>query len=217
MGTGKHLFLSVIVVGVLSGAPSAQTQTADQSQPQTGAAAATSAPVTTVNEAMDRIIAREHQEVSTIRHFTPIIETYIQEMKMDKDLGAIPSVDHYFLGQANLSRGIVDTSMLEKKKGRADSLNPLTHLSNYFKSEFVPAGFLQMIYLDAYGFDRQHYQFEYVGKEFLGGVKCLVFERQAAAEIRERAFRRPHLGRRPKLHDRAVQRRIYASCVDKWL
>jgi hypothetical protein len=175
MGTGKRLFLSVIALGALSNAASAQTQTTDQTQTQAATSPA-AAPVTSANQAVDRIIAREHQEIASIRHFTPIIETYIQELKPDKELGAVPSVDHYFLGQANLSQGIVDTSMLTKKKGRMDSLNPLAHIGDYFRSEFVPAGFLQMIYLDEYGFDRGHYQFEYVGKEFLGGVKCLVFD-----------------------------------------
>jgi hypothetical protein len=33
-----------------------------------------------------------------------------------------------------------------------------------------------MIYLDMYGFDRQHYTFEYVRREFLGEVRCLVFD-----------------------------------------
>src|ERR1019366_2902733 len=36
--------------------------------------------------------------------------------------------------------------------------------------------FLQMIYLDTSGFDRQHYPFDYVGRQFLGEVRCLVFD-----------------------------------------
>jgi hypothetical protein len=42
--------------------------------------------------------------------------------------------------------------------------------------EFIPEGFLQMIYIDADGFDRQHYQFDYVRREFLGEVRALVFD-----------------------------------------
>jgi hypothetical protein len=33
-----------------------------------------------------------------------------------------------------------------------------------------------MIYLDMTGFDRQHYKFEYIRREFLGEVRCLVFD-----------------------------------------
>ena len=42
--------------------------------------------------------------------------------------------------------------------------------------EFVPRGFLQMIYVDVNGFDRNHYRFEYARREFLGDVRCLVFD-----------------------------------------
>jgi hypothetical protein len=31
---------------------------------------------------------------------------------------------------------------------------------------FLPRGFLQMIYLDMKGFDRQHYMFDNLGREF---------------------------------------------------
>ncbi|MBI3670536.1 MAG: M48 family metalloprotease [Acidobacteria bacterium] len=33
-----------------------------------------------------------------------------------------------------------------------------------------------MVYLDTSGFDRQHYRFDYVRREFLGEVRCLVFD-----------------------------------------
>ncbi len=173
MRTWASFAASMILAGALAGVADAQTQSADQTQPLAGNPAA--GPVTTVNEAIDRIIAREHDENATIRHYNPIIETYIQDMKPDKDLGAIPVRDHYFLGQANLAKGVVDNSMLSKKKGKLDEFNPLSHLG-FFESSYVPEGFLQMIYLDTNGFDRQHYQVDYVGREFLGEVRCLVFD-----------------------------------------
>ena len=176
MRTWKNFCLSILMAGALAGVATAQTQTADQTQPQTGAVP--TGPVTTVNQAIDRIVAREHDEIATIRRFNPIIETYIQDMKPDKDMGAVPVRDHYFLGQANLSKGIVDTSMLSNKKkgGKFDEFNPISHLSGLFGSSYVPEGFLQMIYLDTNGFDRQHYQFDYVRREFLGDVRCVVFD-----------------------------------------
>lgn len=176
--TWKTIFLSVILVGGVASTVSAQaqTQTADQTQPQAGSSA--NGPVTTVNQAIDRIIAREHDEIATIRRFNPIIETYIQDMRPDKDMGAVPVRDHYFLGQADLSRGIVDESMISgrKKGGKLDALNPISHLGDLFGSSYVPAGFLQMVYIDTAGFDRQHYQFDYVRREFLGDVRCVVFD-----------------------------------------
>jgi hypothetical protein len=173
MRTCKSFGLTFMLAGLLAGSVSAQTTpTADQTQPQ----ANSSAPVVTVDQAIDHLIAREHDEVATIRRFSPLIETYIQDMKTDKEMGAIPVKDHYFLGQADLSKGIVDNSMLGARKGKFDAFNPISHMSGLFTSSYVPEGFLQMIYIDTNGFDRQHYQFDYVRREFLGEVRCVVFD-----------------------------------------
>src|SRR5207244_2695001 len=40
----------------------------------------------------------------------------------------------------------------------------------------LPDGFLQMIFIDTNGFDKQHYKFDYVRGEFLGAVRCVVFD-----------------------------------------
>src|SRR5580704_8488225 len=121
MRTLKNIFLTVLLAGSLASTASAQnTQTADQTQPQAGA---TAAPVTTVDQAIDRVISREHEEVATIRRFNPVIETYIQDMKPDKDMGTVPVRDHYFLGQADLSKGVVTTRCsMERKASSTPSI-----------------------------------------------------------------------------------------------
>jgi len=177
----KSLALSMVLLGAAAGVANAQTTpaadtTQPQAQPQPQQPGDAIAAVTTVNQAIDRMIAREHDENATIRRYNPIIETYIQDMKADAAMGFVPVKDHYFLGQANLSKGIVDNSMLDKKKGVMGALNPMAHVSEFFTSSYIPEGFLQMIYLDNQFFDRQHYQFDYVGREFLGEVRCLVFD-----------------------------------------
>src|SRR5271154_4650194 len=130
MRTWKNFSISIILLGALAGSASAQTQ----QQPGNS----TDSSVTTVNQAIDRMIAREHDENAAIRRYNPIIETYIQDMKPDKDMGSIPVKDHYFLGQANLSKGVVDTSMLDKKKSKGGELNPLSHVSDFFTSSYIP-------------------------------------------------------------------------------
>jgi hypothetical protein len=162
----KNLCLSLTLLGTAAGSAVAQQAPAPSTQ----------GPVVTVDQAIDRVIAREKEEIATIRRFSPIIETYIQEMKSDKDMGAVPVKDHYFLGQADLSKGIVDHTMLTARKGKFDAVNPLVHMSGMFTSSYVPEGFLQMIYIDTNGLDRQHYQFDYVRREFLGEVRCVVFD-----------------------------------------
>ena len=131
------------------------------------------------DQVIDRVIAREQREIATIREYSPIIETYIQDMRPDKQLGNVPVKDHYFLGLADLKKGVVEHSLLEKPKGAMEKLNPaapFAHISEIFTTQYVPEGFLQMVFIDPRGIDRAHYQFEYVRREFLGEVRCLVFD-----------------------------------------
>ena len=164
--------IAVVSAGIFAGAAAAQTQTANRAPLQTGTS--TGGAVTTADQAIDRIIAREHDEISVIRQYTPIVETYVQDMKPDAEMGIVPVKDHYFLGQAELAKGIMDDSMLDKKKSKIAGFNPFSHLEG--SSTAVPHGFLQMVYIDVDRFDREHYQFTYVGREFLGEVRCAIFD-----------------------------------------
>src|SRR5271170_6788072 len=164
--------IAVVSAGIFASAAAAQTQTANRAPLQTGASSV--GAVTTADQAIDLIIAREHDEISVIRQYSPIVETYVQDMKPDAEMGIVPVHDHYFLGQAELSKGIIDTSMLDKKKSKVSGFNPFSHLEG--SSSAVPHGFMQMVFIDLEHFDRQHYQFTYVGREFLGEVRCAIFD-----------------------------------------
>ena len=41
-----------------------------------------------------------------IRQFSPVVETYVQNFREDKHLGAVPDGDKYLLGRADFSRGV---------------------------------------------------------------------------------------------------------------
>jgi hypothetical protein len=154
--------VAITLAGILAGSAAAQSSS--------------SSSVTTVGQAIDQIVAREHDEIAVIHRYSPIVETYIQDMKPDAEMGIVPVKDHYFLGQAELSnsKGVTDTSLLDnKKKTKGEEFNPFAHLEG---SKYVPEGFLQMIYVDPNGFDKEHYEFTYVGREFIGEVRCLVFD-----------------------------------------
>ena len=122
MGKAKRI-LSIFFVGALAASAAAANFGANAADRGSNAARegdqASARAGHHANQAVDRIIAREHDEIATIRRYNPIIETYIQDMKPDKDMGAMPVRDHYFLGQADLSKGVVDNSMLGNKKGQA--------------------------------------------------------------------------------------------------
>lgn len=124
-----------------------------------------------LNQVVDKIISQEQTEITQLRQYSPLVETYIQTMKPDKELGSIPAGDKYFLGRAVLSKGME----LEPLNDNGKKLGGLGSFFS-FSVEFLPRGFLQMIYLDTNGLDRQHYTFDYVHQEFLGEVRCLVFD-----------------------------------------
>jgi len=128
---------------------------------------------TTLNEVVDKIVSQEQVEVQLLRQYSPLVETYIQNIRPDKLLGAVPDGDKYFLGRADLAKG-VELEPLDHDAGMKHKI--FGGWASIFSAEFVPRGFLQMIYLDLNGFDRQHYKIEYVRREFLGEVRCLVFD-----------------------------------------
>jgi hypothetical protein len=141
---------------------------AAQDQPSPGA----------LDQVVTRIIAREKQEIETIRGYSPLVETYIQKVsnKKNNEEGWEPAGDRYFIGRAEFSKGL----NLEAIEARND--NPLRHVfANLnrlfdFGYEYLPKGFLQMIYPDTNGLDAQTYNFAYVRREFLGEVRTLVFD-----------------------------------------
>jgi len=129
---------------------------------------------TTLSEVVDKIVRQEQAEVQLLRQYSPLVETYIQVIRPDKEFGAAPDGDKYFLGRAELGKG-VELEPLEHDAGGLKH-KVFGGWASFFSTEFVPRGFLQMIYLDMNGFDRQHYKIEYVRREFLGEVRCLVFD-----------------------------------------
>jgi hypothetical protein len=127
---------------------------------------------TTTAQVVDKIVAQERAEMNTIRRYSPLVETYIQTVRPDKALGAVPDSDKYFLGRAELDKGV----QLEPLINGGGKHKFLASIGNIFSAEFLSRGFLQMIYLDEDGFDKQHYKFSYSGREFLGEVRCLIFD-----------------------------------------
>jgi len=129
-----------------------------------------------MDEMIDRIIKREHEEIEAFDLYSPVIETYIQEVKFNQAAGAVPKSDYYFLGQADFrGRLKVHSMAYSSRKGS-------------LMWSFDPAGFLQMIYVDRGEFDRAHYRFKYLKREFLGEVRCIAFEVSQAPKAKGARF-----------------------------
>ena len=124
-------------------------------------------------EIVDKIVAQERAEVQSLRQYSPLVETYIQNLRPDKLQRVVLDTDKYFLGRAHLAKGVELEPLIHSAGNKRKIFGGLQSL---FSMEYVPRGFLQMIFLDENGFDRQHYNFEYIHREFLGEVRCLVFD-----------------------------------------
>jgi hypothetical protein len=130
-----------------------------------------------LNQVVSKVAAREKQEMAMVRQHTPLVETYIQKVRVTENDGSwVPDGDHYFIGRAEFSKGL---EVRQLPAPGDDSLHhmlaSLTHLLD-FGTEFLPQGFLQMISPDLNGLDAQNYNFDYVRREFLGEVRTLVFD-----------------------------------------
>ena len=61
---------------------------------------------TSLSDVVDKIVSQEQVEVQLLRQYSPLVETYIQNLRRDKQLGAVPDGDKYFLGRAELANGV---------------------------------------------------------------------------------------------------------------
>jgi hypothetical protein len=126
------------------------------------------------DQVLDKVVEREHFFTAEMRHLHPLVETYIQNLKNDRELGMVPVNDQYFLGRIDLSNGTEDRSFMGQPGFRSRVFSKLTSL---YAMRFLPLGFAQMVVVDD-DFQRKYYDFNFVRREFLGEVRCLVVDVQ---------------------------------------
>jgi hypothetical protein len=134
-----------------------------------------------LNQAIDRVVNKEKENMKTFEAYTPLVETYVQTYSTDKDIGRVPNNDFYFLGRAAFKGHLQEADFLQNTQ--EGLTHKLLHQMEAFTIThhhmgWVPVGFAQMAVIDASAFDRQHYDFSFVRSEFLGEVRCLVFDAQ---------------------------------------
>ena len=198
MRTSKWMFTAALLVSVSAAAqqpadaqpsappsapPSAQAVAPAQSgssQSQTAGTAPAPTPSampapTTMDQVVDRFIEREHGLMKALAQRTPVVETYLQNLTADPQLGPVPSGDHYFLGRLDMGE-TVDRKDYLKEQDKGMETRLMGGFNKLFKVEYQPIGFSWMVYADRTDFDREHYEFHYIRREFLGDVRCLVFD-----------------------------------------
>ena len=133
--------------------------------------------ISNVNEIIERTFKREEQEQEIIADKMPIVETYIQAEKSDPLMGTLPKEDYYFLGLGDF-------------RGKHMKVHPMTQKTEKgsIMWSFEPDGFLQMVFPDWGEFDKEHYTLTYRKREFIGEVRCYVFDVQRAPKVHGSRF-----------------------------
>ncbi len=128
---------------------------------------------------IDQAAVHERGVQKALEQRTPVVETYIQDFKPDLLLSDVPISDRYFLGRVDFGRVIQDNRYEEpgNKKGVLKGSTMFVNgLTKAFKIEYVSQGFVQMLLLDSTRFDRQHYNFKFVRRDFIGDIRTYVFD-----------------------------------------
>jgi hypothetical protein len=166
------------IVAQDSAAPAAQPPADSSTTPATVTPAQSTTPpppaATRFEDVIDRMVEREHLFLAQMRHMHPMVETYLQDLKADASGNTTPVNDRYFLGRLDMAEGPEDTSFVGTPGfGR----RVVSHLTGIYSLHFLPLGFAQMVILDN-DFQKQYYTFNFVRREFLGEVRCLVIDVQ---------------------------------------
>ncbi len=145
---------------------------------------------------VDKAIGREAVVIKTLRERSPIVETYIQNMRPDPVMGETVDSDVHFLARVDFNKVIGQSTFAsgsgDQKAGGGfkHSLGYITGLSKSLHLSYNDAGFVRMIVIDSAGFDRQHYNFTYLRNEFLGTVPTMVFDVAPIKKVPGRFFGR---------------------------
>jgi len=158
----------------------AQPATTPAAQPAAAQAAPLAQPApapapTTMDQVVNLFIEREHGLIKVLSTRTPVVETYLQNLTADPQLGPVPSGDHYFLGRMDMGE-TVDRKDYLKEQDTSMQARLMGGFAKLYKVQYQPLGFSWMVYADRTDFDREHYDFRYARREFLGDVRCLVFD-----------------------------------------
>ena len=124
-------------------------------------------------------MAQEKETVKQIAKHTPVVQTYIQNLRPDPVQFQVPVSDQYFIGRVDFGKTFSNDQYDARATKRGllrGSLNYVTGLSKAFELQYSATGFTDMMFLDPVGFDLQHYDVSFVRREFIGNVRTAVFD-----------------------------------------
>ena len=137
-----------------------------------------------LEQVINRIVTRERNTTENLRNYKPLIETYVQRQEIDEMAGAVPREDEYLLGRLEWQNGIKSKSLLRDQWKSGTILGSLSRPFP-FQSDRMLDVFAGMVLIDRTSFDQKRYQFRFLRREFLGEVRCLVFEVKPERKVRD--------------------------------
>jgi Peptidase family M48 len=177
-------FCKLAVVFVFLIALCVSVQASNSDQPAVPSSDTSNAPALTADRVIDRFLQRELALTQAMRRYHPLVETYFQNTRPDRDLGSVPAGDKYFLGRLDLGDGMQERFYTaEVQRGLLKTL--LHPVLQMYTLDISPIGFSNMVFIDRGRFDRNHYAFKFVRREFLGEVRTLVFDVAPKKDVRD--------------------------------
>jgi hypothetical protein len=167
------LIICVISTGLVFAGQSQQPSGSKQAASAPADTAKTAAAETAVNQIIEKIVAKETALGATMKNMHPLVETYIQTLDKDDELAFRPTGDQYFLGKLQFNPGAIKEKTFLNDSCMSTSI--LKRMKQMYSVKYLPQGCEQMLVVDGH-FDRNSYNFEYQRREFLGRVRCLVFD-----------------------------------------
>src|SRR5277367_1198532 len=128
---------------------------------------------------VQKAVDREKATVKLIQKSTPVVQTYIQNTRPDPKLQTVPVSDEYIVARVDFGKTFSANPYETKTKSKGffkGSMKFLGDLTKSFSISYSATGFMDMMFLDPTSFDQQHYDFSYVRRDFLGGVRTVVFD-----------------------------------------
>jgi hypothetical protein len=130
----------------------------------------------TLEEVAERVSKAEAGLLARMRAFKPILEVYAQNVEPHDRLGTVPVRDVWFLGQFDWSDGEFPT--LKWFTPNRTRQQVASWITRPFGLQLRADGFAAMAAPDWVALDAKRYQFTFLRREFLGEVRCLVFDVQ---------------------------------------
>ena len=170
VGNKLSLVLTLMVVGLVTGTANHASATSSGEPFQDDALAG-------------RIFEQEAKLAEALRSYSPLVETYIQNLKFDKDLGNVPASDKYFIGRLLANGKDLQRQSFDKQDKKGLMSRVVDRMGSVYRMNYLPQGFMQLLVLN-HRFDKENYQLKLQRQQFLGEVRTLVFDVQPQPRVK---------------------------------